>query len=216
MKDKIIRISVALLLSFGFATSSQATLVTVNMTADNSFFGGLCFDSSCTGGTQWEILNSGPLANINNWTQSDSVTIDLGAGTHYFAWLISNDGEPTDGNPAALLAEILWDGNANYSSSAWEVCESGEGLDCSGSLTNATEYGFNGDPNIWTDVNGGNPVSGISTNANWIYTANNFADADPQAAIRTSITIGAVPEPSIIALFALGLFGLGFARRRKA
>ena len=35
--------------------------------------------------------------------------------------------------------------------------------------------------------------------------------------LRQSPSIGAsVPEPSIIALFALGLFGLGFARRRKA
>ena len=30
------------------------------------------------------------------------------------------------------------------------------------------------------------------------------------------VSIAAVPEPSIIALFAAGLFGLGFARRRKA
>jgi hypothetical protein len=35
---------------------------------------------------------------------------------------------------------------------------------------------------------------------------------------ETTLTIetAAVPEPSIIVLFAVGLFGLGFARRRKA
>jgi len=209
MKDKIIRISVALLLSFGFATSSQATLVTLNMTADNSFGGGLCFDSSCTDGTVWDDLGSGPLTNADDWMQSDSVTIDLGPGTYYFLWGITNLGSPSVNNPAALLAEILWDGNANYSSSSWKTFDSGTDT----FLTDATEYGFNGDPNIWTTVNGG-AVGGISTNANWIYTANNFADADPEARIRTSITV--VPEPSIIALFALGLLGLGFARRRKA
>lgn len=36
---------------------------------------------------------------------------------------------------------------------------------------------------------------------------------DLQAILDTK---GTVPEPSIIALFALGLFGVGFARRRKA
>ncbi len=35
-------------------------------------------------------------------------------------------------------------------------------------------------------------------------------------ALRQRPTTGAVPEPSIIALFAAGLFGIGFARRRKA
>ena len=35
-------------------------------------------------------------------------------------------------------------------------------------------------------------------------------------ALRQTPTTGAVPEPSIIALFAAGLFGIGFARRRKA
>lgn len=40
---------------------------------------------------------------------------------------------------------------------------------------------------------------------------------DNDESIRVTIkTVAAVPEPSIIALFALGLFGLGFARRRKA
>jgi hypothetical protein len=35
-------------------------------------------------------------------------------------------------------------------------------------------------------------------------------------ALRQIPTTGAVPEPSIVALFAAGLFGIGFARRRKA
>lgn len=30
-----------------------------------------------------------------------------------------------------------------------------------------------------------------------------------------NVSVAAVPEPSIIALFGAGLFGLGFARRRK-
>jgi hypothetical protein len=106
-----------------------------------------------------------------------------------------------------LLAEILWDGNANYSSSSWEVYDQSNG----NFLANATEYGVNGGNNIWGNNLGG-PVSGISTNANWIYTANNFANADSSAWFRTSIS---VPEPGILGLFGMGLFGLAMARRKR-
>ncbi len=39
---------------------------------------------------------------------------------------------------------------------------------------------------------------------------------DTTGNLLDDVSIASVPEPSIIALFAAGLFGLGFARRRKA
>jgi hypothetical protein len=135
------------------------------------------------------------------------MTLNLSAGTYYFAWYVTNSGNASNGNPAGLLAEILWDGNANYSSSSWEVYDQSNG----NFLANATEYGVNGGNNIWGNNLGG-PVSGISTNANWIYTANNFANADGSAWFRTSIS---VPEPGILGLFGMGLLGLGMARRKR-
>ena len=73
--------------------------------------------------------------------------------------------------------------------------------------TSATEYGSNGGSNIWTNNNGGNPVSGISTNANWLWTSGK----DNAAYFRTSVK---VPEPGTLALLGLGLAGLGMSRRR--
>ena len=213
MQKAFLKTAAALLLAFGFGASVHAIPVTINMTADNFVGGGgLCVDSTCENGTSWGTLNGDPLANASNWQQSDSVTIDLGVGIHYFAWHIFNSGSPSTGNPAALLAEILWSGNANYSSSAWEVFNQGTGA----FIANATEYGNNGTANIWTNVNGGNPVAGISTNASWIYTANNFANADQSAWIRTSIAIAGVPEPGVLSLMAAGLIGLVVMRRKAA
>ena len=205
LRKRYLKVIAAILLIFGFG-AAHATLVTVNMTADNAIIsGGLCNDAGCTGGTLWTTL--GTPTNLNDWTQSDTVVLDLGAGTHHFAWLVENFGAGSEGNPAALLAEILWDGNANYSSSDWEVFDVSNGA----LLENATEYGLNGGNNIWNIVNGG-PVSGISGNANWIYTSNNFVGADATAWIRTSIT---VPEPATLTLFGLGLLGVGLSRRRR-
>ena len=212
MNNVFRKIAAVVLFSVAPIASSYAALVTINMTADNIVDnGGLCLDNTCTLGTKWSNLDANSMDNASNWTAMDTLTLDLSAGTYYFAWEVTNLGSPSNGNPAGLLAEILWQGNANYSSSGWEIYN----INTGDLLENAVEYGANGGANIWTNVLGG-PVAGISTDANWIYTSNNFSTADSSAWIRTSITVAsAVPEPSIIALFGIGLLGLRVIGRKR-
>ncbi|MCB1845703.1 MAG: PEP-CTERM sorting domain-containing protein [Halioglobus sp.] len=164
---------------------------------------------SCMDGTGWSSLGSTP--NLSDWRASDSVSLDLDAGTYWFAWRVSNVIPGGSSNPAGLLAEILWSGGSNVSSSAWEVS------DDHSNWSAATSYGSNGGANIWTSVNGG-PVAGIGTDANWLWTSyNNNIEMDNTAWFRTSVTISQVqvPEPGTLALLGLGLAGIGFSRRRK-
>lgn len=196
-------------LLLGAASSAYAMPVTVNMTADNTVAsGGLCWDSSCTGGDLWSDF--GPMTHSTDWRQSDSVVLDLDPGVHYFAWQVENLGSASSGNPAGLLAEILWADQANVSSSAWEVFD----VETGALIALATEYGLNGGANVWTSANGG-AVAGISTDANWIYSANNFASADASVWIRTSISIQSVPEPGVLGLSLLGLLTIGLVLRRR-
>ena len=189
------------LMSFG----AQAMMVNVTMTVDNILMGGgFCDDMTCMGGIGWQELNGGPLPNASDWPNSDTVSLNLGSGTHWFAFRGVNLPGPNAGNPAGLLAEITWGSNVNSSSSAWE-----RSLDDRATWGASTEWAQNGG-GIWS---GAGVISGISTNANWIWDADNFGTTTPEAVwFRTSITI--LPEPGTLALLLIGLAGLASLRRR--
>jgi hypothetical protein len=188
------------------SAAANADEITLTFTGDNITQMALCDSLECD--TLAEIFDL--TANWNDWTQADSISLDLGPGTYSFIWYATNDGAPGSGNPAGFLAEVSWQGNVNSSSSAWDV--SANYLDTA-SWSAATQWGSNGGDNIWGNNLGG-AVAGISTNANWLWNEDNFANLRNETLyFRTTIKV--VPEPGVLALFGLGLVGIGFARRAR-
>ncbi len=212
MKKSILKLTAVFIGAFGLIGQANADPITLTFTADNIVTtGGLCINMNCQAGDPWSSLGAVP--NLNNWTVADSVTVDLGAGTHWFVWYVDNVGQGSATNPAGLLAEIVWGGGTNASSSAWEVTTN---VNNPGSWVAATSYGNNGGNNIWTNNLGG-PVAGISGDAEWLWTRRNFSrEMNQFAAIRTSVTIvTAVSEPGTLALLGLSLLAIGYAGRRR-
>lgn len=214
MKKFFKTISAALVI-VGSLSTGNAALVTVNMTADNKLSGGICADASCQSlSMNWSDL--GTLSNANNWKNSDSISFDLMPGVYSFAWLVENTGNASNGNPAGLLVDIFSDSNTVFSSDAWEVFDVSNG----DLIANATEYGQNGEAGvIWTNANRG-PISGISIDANWVYSANNFASADSFTWLRTSFeveqTANAVSAPATLGFLTAATLFLAFRRIKSA
>jgi hypothetical protein len=81
MKNTIIQMSVALLLFFGIATSSQATFIHGDKAAGHYTGGG------------WGSLNSSPLARQRNFRPTYSATTGVHGLKLYFAWKLQKQGD---------------------------------------------------------------------------------------------------------------------------
>ena len=174
------------------------------------------------GNVQWpgfEIRHRGG-PNSGNWRIADSATLNLGTGSYQLIFRVQNIGTGSSSNPAGLLAEISGTGVSGdlLSSTSWDyaLASGSDPADFNSlSWAAASVYGNNGGSNIWTGANGGNPITGISTSAQWIWSSPNFtASMDPELYLRAGITV--VPEPTTMTLLALAGAGALLRRRRKA
>jgi hypothetical protein len=103
-------------------------------------------------------------------------------GTYQIIFRVQNLQPPEASNPAGFLAQTSGAGVSGdlLTSVAWDwAIAAGADPSDFNALTwaAATSYGNNGGYYLWTLVNGGNPITGISTSAEWIWDDKNTVPA---------------------------------------
>jgi len=223
---KMTRNLVAMTLLAATSGAVQAVPVTMTFTADNFMLSQNNYSNDYVGGS----VLSGGVAGIGagDWKTLQTTMVDLAPGSyyaHFFTMDGITDNLATPNQPLGkrgFIGTIEVQGVTIASDSHWQSCDAPTSIaqaayqsQCLNLSTwsPSTELGSYGDAPWGTTVAGGALAFGSPHDAKWIW-----SDANGQRKMNTfrvAFNVAAVPEPSILALFGLGILGLGFASRRK-
>jgi hypothetical protein len=203
-----------------FAGTAFAVPVTFTFTGDN------IVSAWYQNGGSPGSLPLDPIASVD-WKIADTQNVDLDICQEYqIIWQVVNDEYPGDLDqwPGGFLGQmsslVPIQGSSLLSSAEWDVYvqyDSHAVPDFSTvSWVSATEYAPNDGSNVWS------VVSGIDTNAQWIWGPDNWATANapgPDDSVFIKANVHPTPEPGTILLLGsglLGLLGYGVYRKKKS
>lgn len=178
-------------------------------------------------------------SNLSDWDAADTISVSVNESEDYSLYFRVTQ-HPTVGfsyrNPAAFLADIsvgdtllsstsanwLWASGfddlgkditdpANVNASGWAPVTAWAANEGDAKLL-VTDTSLKDEWNLQGD----DPVQGISDSAQWIWGGDNFNVGQPVSEQWLKTTVSVVPEPSAIAIWSLmALLGLGLATRRR-